>query len=149
MRFLYHRVSDPRVDGIVGFWVCTCAGVALFVLATVGFLKEARSLVELLSGIGIAIGACTATILTGFLTTRMDARLRNQPIPWQSRIVEFAGYVGTACILVAGVWCLPLVPLERAGMFMGMLLILTVSLSATCLGTWSTLVRARQPVPVK
>lgn len=137
---LFRRpVSNDTFDRSLVLWACSGAAVLVLILATVLFSRHAQGLAQLLSGLALTFVTCAVLFWTGISTQRLDLAIRTHKVPVRSRWFEFTGYVCTFVILIAGIRYLPSLPLERPGMTIGLLAVLSASMVPVCLGAWSTL----------
>lgn len=131
-------------------WLSKCgsmAGGLMLVALTAAVLPDhAANQAELWLGIGMALVACSNLFLFGVLSRRVHLAWHRGAVPWRVRIGEFLGIGAALGIAGAGIWCTATLQLTLSGTIVGGLVVLSLATATMCLGLWSTLARAAEPL---
>lgn len=139
------RITADATDVRISQWACYGAGLALFVLAILALPPISNRRGETALGLGAGLVAFQLMVLFGTLARQVHlASLRGV---LGRRTGEYAAYAVGLTLLVGGIRELGRFELDRAGMTVGLLLILAACMATLSLGAATTLVRAMRIDP--
>jgi hypothetical protein len=143
MKRILNVLNRPLTGQKIDFWFCrwgVCL-TGLTVLALVGWTmpKHATNLSEMYLGLTLGVLTCLLLVLFGFLNGRLQQVTTVFPIPHRSRLVEYGTYAMFPVLKGFGTSILATLPLARAGLMIGLLVLLSLNLVILCMGTLFTL----------
>lgn len=141
MSLFSRSLTSDALDGRVGQFACTLAGIALVPTAIVALVRHPGNRAEFFFGVGLAIVAGFLCVMLGMLCRHNVAAKTS--ITVRSRVIEFASYAGAVTLLVGGILWVPTFAPTAAGVTLALLLICTLSLTAVLFGMMTSALARR------